>query len=146
MRGAALGLAYAQDALGEDQDARDAVMAVLRAMPPRDALGDFLYGLFACARALATEDDAIVRAVHVALQSLGDEDFLLALPALRAAFADFPPRERGAIAERVAPLLGLPPAQRGRLLQLGPGAQALLDAKRIEAQALAWASAHGVLA
>ena len=71
---------------------------------------------------------------------------VLALPALRAAFADFPPRERGAIAERVAPLLGLPPAQRGRLLQLGPGAQALLDAKRIEAQALAWASAHEVLA
>lgn len=146
LRGAALGVRVSQAGFPAPPALRAEVLALTRGMPPRDALGDFLYGLFACARALATEDDAIVRAVHVALQSLGDEDFLLALPALRAAFADFPPRERGAIAERVAPLLGLPPAQRGRLLQLGPGAQALLDAKRIEAQALAWASAHGVLA
>lgn len=146
LRGAALGLVVSQAGFPTAPDLRAEVLALTRAMPPRDALGDFLYGLFACARALATEDDAIVRAVHAALQALGDEDFLLALPALRAAFAGLPPRERGAIAARVAPLLGLAPAQQRRLLAVSPGAEALLDAKRIEAQALAWAREHGVLA
>ena len=82
--------------------------------------------------------------MHAALESLGTEDFLVALPALRAAFAGFPPRERGAIAGLVAPLLGLAPAQRQQLLVLRQGAGALLDAKRIEAQALAWAREFGV--
>ncbi|WP_374436639.1 DUF5682 family protein [Inhella sp.] len=145
LRGAALGLCVSQAEQPTPPALRAEVLALTRAMPPREALGDFLYGLFACARALATEDEAIVRAVHAALEGLGHEDFLVALPALRAAFAGFPPRERGAIADLVAPLLGLPPAQRQQLLKLRQGTQALLDAKRIEAQALAWAREHGVL-
>ena len=118
-------------------------MAATRAMPARDALGDFLYGLFSCARALATESDAIVRAVHTALDAIGHEDFLVALPPLRAAFAWFPPRERGAIAAHVARLLGLDPQQQ-RLMPLREGSDALLDAKRIEAQAMQWANEIGL--
>jgi hypothetical protein len=144
LRGAALGLCVSQADHPTPAALRADVLALTRAMPPREALGDFLFGLFACARALATQDAAIVQAVHAALESLGTEDFLVALPALRAAFAVFPPRERGAIAGLIAPLLGLAPAQRLQLLALRHGADALLDAKHIEAQAMAWAREFGV--
>lgn len=147
LRGAALGVAFQHDALADDaQAARDEVIAITRAMPPRDALGDFLYGLFSCARALASESDGIVRAIHAALDGMGVEDFLVALPALRAALGWFPPRERGALAAHVARLLGLDAGQRQRLLKLHDGTEALLDARRVEAQAMAWASQIGLLA
>ena len=142
LRGAALAVAYVHGALGEH--ASQHILALVRAMPPRDALGDFLYGLFCCARVLATESDAIVGAVHEALEGMGADDFLVALPQLRAAFGWFPPRERGALAQRVATLLGLSAAEQSGLLSLRAGTQALLDAKRIEAQAMAWARALGM--
>jgi hypothetical protein len=147
LRGAALGVAYQHQALaGDDAEAaRAEVLAITRGMPPRDALGDFLHGLFSCARALAIESDDIVRAVHVALDSLGVEDFLVALPALRGAFGWFPPRERGALAAHAARLLGLNAGASQRLLSLREGTGALLDARRIEAQALAWAHEIGLL-
>ncbi len=139
LRGAALAVVYVHDALGEQ--AAQQILALVRAVPPRDELGDFLYGLFCCARVLATESDAIVGAVHEALEGMGSDDFLVALPQLRAAFAWFPPRERGALAVRVAALLGLSASEQSGLLSLHTGSHALLDAKRIEAQALAWARA-----
>jgi hypothetical protein len=147
LRGAALGVACQHGALagGEAQAARHEVIALTRAMPPRDALGDFLYGLFSCARALATETDGIVRAIHAVLDSMSVEDFLVALPALRAALGWFPPRERGALAAHVARLLGLHAGQQQRLLSLREGAEALLDIRRVEAQALAWAREIGLL-
>ena len=146
LRGAALGVAFQHDALAADaQAARDEVIAITRAMPPRDALGDFLYGLFSCARALASESDGIVRAIHAALDGMGVEDFLVALPALRSALGWFPPRERGALAAHVARLLGLDANQRQRLLKLHDGTAALLDARRVEAQAMSWANQIGLL-
>ena len=147
LRGAALGLAYAQDALGEDQDARASVMAVLRAMPPRDALGDFLYGLFACARSLATSDDAIARALHATLEAIGTEDFLTALPALRAAMGWLPPRERGALAALAARLMGgADGSSAGALLPalVASGRPDLLVTRRIEARAMAAARELGL--
>jgi hypothetical protein len=146
LRGAALAVAYVHEgrAGGDAARARDDVLALLRAMPPRDALGDCLYGLFSCARALATQSSAIVQAVQVALQSMGDEDFLVALPQLRGAFGWFPPRERGLLAAHVAQVLGLGAAQQHQLLALHQGTDALLDARRVEAQALAWAAAMGL--
>jgi hypothetical protein len=42
-------------------------------------------------------------------------------------------------------LLGLSSAERNQLVTLRQGADALVDAKRIEAQALAWAKALGVI-
>jgi hypothetical protein len=145
LRGAALGVKVSQAGFPVPLTLRTEVIALMCGMSPRDALGDFLYGLFSLARALATEDDTIVHAVHAALQSLGDEDFLLALPSLRAAFAGFPPRERGAIAKLVVPLLGLPSQQRDPPPEHGSSAQPMLDAKRIETLALTWARTHGVL-
>lgn len=145
LRGAALGVAFQHGALAaEPMAAREEVVAITRSMPPRDALGDFLYGLFSCARTLATEDDGIVRAIHGAIDAMGVEDFLVALPALRAALGWFPPRERGALGGHVARLMGLSADQQQRLLQLRQGTAALVDARRIEAQALAWADEIGL--
>lgn len=146
LRGAALGVAWQHGALAGDDttSARDEVMAITRSMPPRDALGDFLYGLFSCARAQASENDDMVRAIHAAIDVMGVEDFLVALPSLRAALGWFPPRERGALAAHVARLLGLSSGQQQRLLRLREGAGALLDARRVEAQALAWAGEIGL--
>jgi len=143
IRGAALGVAYVHDALGDD--AAGQITAVTRALPVQDALGDFLYGLFACARGLATGSDGIVRAVHGALEAMSAEDFLRVLPQLRGAFAWFPPRERGALAGLVAQLLGLGAAEQSLLLSLREGTAAFVDARRIEAQAMAWAREHGVI-
>lgn len=142
LRGAALGAAYEHEGLGADSHAQ--LLAVVRAVPPRDALGDFLYGLFACARELATRGDAIPAAMHEALQAMSSEDFLVALPQLRAAFTWFPPRERGLIAQRVGRLLGLAPREQAALTHLRGGTDALLDARRVEAQALAWAREIGL--
>lgn len=139
LRGAALGVAHGHGAWGEAAGPR--ILALVRAVPPRDQLGDFLYGLFSCARSLATGSNTIVGAVHEALENMSSEDFLVALPQLRAAFSWFPPRERGAIAALVAELLGLSAPEQARLTRLPSGTQSLLDAKLIEAQALAWAVA-----
>ncbi|MDO5623587.1 MAG: DUF5682 family protein [Pseudomonadota bacterium] len=94
-------------------------------------------------------DATLTQAMHAALQNMDDEDFLVALPALRSAFSWFPPRERGRIAAQVAALLGLTSpeqaALRQRLTQLPQGEALYLQARQIEAQALAWASECGLL-
>jgi hypothetical protein len=140
LRGASLGAAYSLEAVAAAE-----VLALTRAVPPRDELGDFLFGLFSCARELATRDSAIVEAIHGAVEAMSTEDFLIALPQLRGAFAWFPPRERGAVAALAADLLGLSGQEQFKLLRLPAGPQSLLDAKRIEAQAVAWAKDIGLL-
>ena len=75
---------------------------------------------------------------------MSTEDFLVALPQLRSAFTWFPPRERGLIAQRVGRLLGLAPREQAALTHLRGGAEALLDARRVETQALAWAREIGL--
>jgi hypothetical protein len=140
LRGAALGAAYGWESIGAAE-----VLALVRAVPPRDELGDLLYGLFATARALATQDTVIVAAIHGAVEALPVEDFLVALPSLRGAFGWFPPRERGAIAARVAELLGLARGEAMGLLRLPVRAGEMVDAKRVEARALGWAREIGLL-
>ncbi|MCQ4629149.1 hypothetical protein GB927_003815 [Shinella sp. CPCC 100929] len=59
-----------------------------------DQLGDFLSGLFALAREEIAADTAVIDAVRALIDGWHDDAFLTALPALRQAFAFFPPRER----------------------------------------------------
>ncbi|GAA2459535.1 DUF5682 family protein [Actinomadura vinacea] len=112
LRGAAFGLGWS---LGQ---AGDPVRALLGAAQPQ-TIGDWLAGLFALARdeVFAEEEgrepsadgeggeDANGRGVLAVLDGLivrmSEEDFLIALPALRQAFEFFPPREREAIAKRL---------------------------------------------
>lgn len=100
LRGAALGLAWA---LGAPANAAEA--AVGAADPVR--LGDWLAGLFAVAREeVLAEEQGVVAAVDELVGDLNEDEFLIALPALRQAFAMFPPRERGLIAERLVAARG----------------------------------------
>lgn len=147
LRGAALGLVHAHaDALARSPLALKPgeIVSVIQALPPRDVLGDFLFGLFALARRVVSESDDLAQAIHAAIDHMGDDDFLVALPQLRSAFKWFPPRERGDIAALIARLMGLTPIEQRRLTQLPQGQDAFLLARRVEAQALTWASAYGI--
>uniref|UniRef100_UPI003340509D DUF5682 family protein n=1 Tax=Castellaniella defragrans TaxID=75697 RepID=UPI003340509D len=146
LRGAAAGLAqtlhhrYPPGAgLGDGE-----LIALTRAVPPRSQLGDYLYGLFALTRSVIDEQPELIRAVHATLVELGNDDFLVALPALRAAFGWFPPRERGNIAAQVSDLLGLTAPESARLTHLPQGGERYLAARRAEALALAWAAEYGL--
>ncbi|MBO2457158.1 DUF5682 family protein [Actinomadura violacea] len=113
LRGAAFGLGRA---LG---DTADPARAVRGAAAPR-VFGDWLAGLFALARQEVIDPGGTVLAVLDELVgALTEEDFLIALPALRQAFEYFPPRERETIAGRLL-------ARRGQ----GGSARALLRAPR----------------
>lgn len=98
LRGAGVGLLWA---LGATPDAgREAALAARAAVVPV-RLGDWLAGLFAVAREQVLLDDGadgVLAAVDATLVGLTDDDFLEALPALRQAFAWFPPREREQVA------------------------------------------------
>jgi hypothetical protein len=105
LRGAAFGLGWSLGA------AVDPVRAVRGAAGP-NTLGDWLAGLFALARdevlAVETSDKAGVLAVlDEMITALTEDDFLVALPALRQAFEFFPPREREMIARRLLDRRGL---------------------------------------
>ncbi|MFO0553643.1 MAG: DUF5682 family protein [Polyangiaceae bacterium] len=102
LRGACLGALWVLGArretlehLVDERAAREVVDAI-----PARSLGDFLAGLFALAREefLAS---TLLELVDARLAALEGAEFLADLPALRAAFAHFPPRERLAIAQRI---------------------------------------------
>ncbi|WP_346128506.1 DUF5682 family protein [Lentzea roselyniae] len=90
LRGAALGLAWA---LGAQPDVRK-----VRGIA---ALGDWLAGLFAVAREEVLASPDLVGVLDELVSAMTEEEFLVALPALRLAFSYFPPRERETIAGTV---------------------------------------------
>ncbi len=101
LRGAAFGLRWALD---RPDEAATAVRAL--AATCADTLGDWLAGLFALAREEVTAGAAdgaepLIDVLDGIVSALPEEDFLTGLPALRQAFAFFPPRERERIAERL---------------------------------------------
>ncbi|MGM1058650.1 DUF5682 family protein [Saccharothrix sp. Mg75] len=100
LRGAAFGFAWS---LG---GAPPGHVEVVRGVAAPSTLGDWLAGLFAVAREEVVGDEAVVGALDEVVGELPEEDFLVALPALRQAFAHFPPAERESIAEVL-------PARRG---------------------------------
>ncbi|MGZ3144264.1 DUF5682 family protein [Lentzea chajnantorensis] len=90
LRGAALGLAWS---LGAQPDVRKARTVT--------ALGDWLAGLFAVAREEVLASPELVGVLDELVSAMTEEEFLVALPALRLAFGYFPPRERETIAATV---------------------------------------------
>ncbi|GAB2584921.1 hypothetical protein GCM10027168_17130 [Streptomyces capparidis] len=112
LRGAAFGFTWS---LGEGGDPAGAVGG----MSAPGVLGDWLAGLFALARAEVlshdegTEGDGGLLGVLDALvAAMPAAEFLVALPALRQAFAWFPPRERETIARGLLERRGLPASGR----------------------------------
>ncbi|CAN5379990.1 DUF5682 family protein [soil metagenome] len=104
LRGATLGFLWSTDG---DVD-QDRAVNALRAASRPETLGDFLSGVFALAREQVVRTPDLVAAVDTSITGFGREDFFLALPALRQAFAFFPPRERLTIAESLVDLAGGP--------------------------------------
>ncbi|MEU5878879.1 DUF5682 family protein [Spirillospora sp. NPDC047279] len=125
LRGAAFGLGWA---LGET--ASDPVRAVRGAAGPL-TLGDWLAGLFALARDEVLAGPGIQDVLDDLVVAFGDDDFLIALPALRQAFEFFPPRERETIAEALVSRRGLRAS--GRDLLRGPADPILIaEARALE--------------
>ncbi|MGV9409986.1 DUF5682 family protein [Nocardia sp. NPDC003693] len=106
-----------------------------------EMLGDFLAGLFALAREQlleeAAQDDSagagepLLAVLDELVAGFGDEEFLAALPALRLAFAWFPPRERARIGERLLAMRGLT-TDVSALLRLAADAETLAHARAVE--------------
>jgi len=106
LRGAALGTIWYLDAEGASME--NAIEHVLRASS-EGRIGDFLAGLFALARGPALRDDRLIGAIDAAIATLGDDVFLVQIPALRLAFSWFPPAERARIGGLLAARWGKRP-------------------------------------
>lgn len=138
LRGAAFGLARA---LG---DTADPARAVRGAAGPR-TFGDWLAGLFALARQDVLDDGSSVLGVLDELVTgLADDDFLVALPALRQAFAFFPPRERETIAGRLLDRRGAAGTARA-LLRTAGDPVLIAEAKALEHRAGQALAAAGLI-
>jgi hypothetical protein len=90
----------------QGDDAEAALLAAARGFARGEQLGDFLYGLFALARAECAGSSRLLGVLDAAIAAMDTQAFLVAAPALRQAFHYFPPRERALIASRVGALHG----------------------------------------
>ncbi|MBX3276089.1 MAG: hypothetical protein KF729_37905, partial [Sandaracinaceae bacterium] len=131
LRGAALGYLWAEGALEPAVAERRALDALARTSRA-EALGALLGGLFALAREATAESPGLLRAIDAHLAERPWDDFLAALPALRAAFGWFPPRERDAIARRVLALHGAADDEPERLRRLALAPSSLSRADALE--------------
>lgn len=114
LRGAAFGLTWS---LGDEVDPQPAI----RGATSTSMLGDWLAGLFALAReeVLARdtlpETGSVLSTLDDVVAAFTDKDFLVAIPALRGAFAYFPPQDRETIAERLLARRGVQGSARSLL-------------------------------
>lgn len=121
LRGAALGVYHNHLARqrpddydeGKDTDSGDKIdridsTAIINALPT-EYLGDFLNGLFACARETIQRQDKLLPCLHEVISGLTTSDFLAILPALRTAFSWFSAKERQTLAIALAQQMGLDP-------------------------------------
>ena len=82
-----------------------AALAAFSALQPA-AAADFLVGLLRLAREEVLEDVDLVRGLDSQVRGWSPEDFLLALPALRLAFAELPPQDKERLGRLIATLYG----------------------------------------
>lgn len=121
-RGAALGalIGLAERVDGADPVPTAQAMVLLQQFAPAQ-VGDALAGLLALARDQLASEDRFTTGLDALVQGLQGEDFIVALPALRGAFAWLPPRERGALATRLLQLHGAAHLPSSRLTAAQPG-------------------------
>ncbi|GLW44716.1 hypothetical protein Stsp02_03780 [Streptomyces sp. NBRC 14336] len=136
LRGAACGLGWA---LGGTADPA----ATVRALAP-DALGDWLAGLFAVAREeVGRGEGPLVDVLDDIVAAMPEDTFFAALPALRQAFAFFPPREREAVAAHLLERRGRAGSARS-LLRTTADPLRLARAKALEATVTDLLTRHGL--
>ena len=104
LRGAAFGFGWSLGAHAAGRRSRGPCAGASGA----GTLGDWLAGLFALAREEVLRRDERRRSAVLddLVAAMADDDFLVALPALRQAFGYFPPRERETIAAQLLALHG----------------------------------------
>ncbi|MGA6166240.1 DUF5682 family protein [Amycolatopsis magusensis] len=123
LRGAAFGLAWSSGAPCDPARA-------IHGHP--STLGDWLAGLFALAREeVIAEDHGVLAVLDNLVSGMAEDDFLIALPALRHAFAYFPPHEREALARALLTHHNLNGSARSLLR---PHANPLTTAKSLAAE------------
>ena len=136
VRGAALGLLWSLGATIDPSRALPGGMETAQ-------LGDWLSGLFAVAREQAAGQE-MVAVLDGLVGRMAQEEFLIALPSLRMAFAYFPPREREAVAQRLLERRGLRGSARS-LLRGTVDPEAYRRARMMEMKALARLAGTGLL-
>ncbi|MFY0583704.1 DUF5682 family protein [Cystobacter fuscus] len=104
VRGASLGALWSLSRFPDEASAEAAALRATRAAARPSTLGDFLAGLFRLAREQVVHTPALTSVLDELIRQLTEEDFLVALPALRLAFGFFPPREKEGIARLLLPL------------------------------------------
>ena len=92
----------------------------------------------------AVEDGAVLGILDELFAGMVEHDFLVALPALRQAFAFFPPREREAIAQHLLDRRGLGGSARG-LLRTAADPVLIGASRQIEARVDALLAREGLL-
>lgn len=107
-RGAAVGILWGFES---NHSLLDMSLESLHACSHPSRLGDYLAGLFGLAREEVAAERELVAAIDILLKGYTEQEFLVALPALRGAFSFFPPREREQIAGLVLTLYGHSPQQ-----------------------------------
>ncbi|ASO21196.1 hypothetical protein FHR81_002164 [Actinoalloteichus hoggarensis] len=153
LRGAAFGFCWSLGD-GDSGIGADAGTEARAAALPR-VLGDWLTGLFLLARdevltagARSADVDAnradVLTVLDEIVAAMTDEDFLLALPALRGAFEFFPPREREAIAEGLLARRGLAGSARG-LLRTAVDPLLIAEATALEARVARLCAREGLV-
>ena len=140
-RGAALG---ALMRLEHPNASAEAALTMLAQLSPAQS-GEALHGLLALARHQLACQPAFIAGFSSHLNQLSDDDFINALPDLRAAMAWLPPRERGTLAHQVLEhyqLAQLPISALQMPLHCPP--QAIAHHQQLEQQALASLQHWGV--
>ncbi|HEY4459742.1 MAG TPA: DUF5682 family protein [Pseudonocardiaceae bacterium] len=137
LRGAATGLTWS---FGPAEG------AVLPSSPGE--LGDWLAGLFALARdellaGYSVDEPGLLGLIDSTVVELDEPDFLAALPALRQAFAYFPPRERETIARHLLDRRQLRGSARA-LLRTSVDPLVIAEAKALEATVSALLASTGL--
>lgn len=145
LRGAALGAAWSLGGLGDAATAREHSIAAIRAAARPATCGDFLAGLFALARAEVLAESTLIAALDDVIGDFGDDELLIAIPALRHAFGYFPPLEKEKLAGHLLGLHGGDPLQTRSLLRLGADAEVVRAGIELERRVCAAAQRYGLL-
>jgi hypothetical protein len=146
LRGAALGFLWSTTdlGLGPQGASEERAVAMLRAVARPETFGDFLGGLFALAREEVVQARRLVGTIDGCVAGFLREDFLIALPALRQAFAFFPPRERLMIAESILELGGEGGADPRELVRARVDADLFATGALLDRDAAALAQRYGL--
>lgn len=129
IRGAAFGFLWSVSGAIDGTEAAHAVKSAGRP----DTLGDFLAGVFALAREEVLRTPGLLGVVDGLVSPMTREDFLVAIPSLRMAFAWFPPREREEIARQVLGLHGGDAADVRRFTRLDVSAEVTMSGLKVDA-------------